>query len=642
MGRPVMLSNNSMVVGLNEQGLVHDFYYPYVGQENLTTARSVHHKIGVWVDGQFSWLDSAEWKINVNFEDSALISNIVAEHSSLALKLNFSDFVDCQFNAFCRSIEVTNLASTPRDIRLFFHQVFQISSEGRADTALFVPRGSYIFDYKGHCSLLIYACDGSGQPFDQFAVGNYAIEGKAGTYVDAEDGELSGNLVEHGGVDSVIRCRLNIPANRTESINYWVIADDSQTDAEKTHNILLSSFLKRKEATRAHWQNWLAIADKKASIPQPNKAIFNKSLMIIKAHIDKRGGIIASCDSSIYNYGRDYYTYVWPRDGALTILPLIDLGYFEEAKHFFDFCVDTMHPDGYMMHKYQPDRAIGSTWHPLMHQNHPELAIQEDETASVIYALTYYIEQSGDDELADKLYPRFIKPCADFMSRYIDEGTNLPHASYDLWEERFGTHAYTVLAVHAALERSADLADQIGQKTDAEAWRQTALRIKDGLVLFTNPESGVFRRSVNLDNDGNLTFDETPDSSTGYAMLMFGDKAVSKDQIKLTYESIINNLYNATPSGGVIRYTGDSYFLADGKYPGNPWHICNLWLAQYLIKADRLELADKVIDWTTSHASQSGTLSEQIAAEGERQVGVSPLVWSHAELVYTLMLLAKK
>jgi hypothetical protein len=42
--------------GLNEKGLVHDFYYPYVGLENLTTARMQPHHIGVWVDGDFSWI----------------------------------------------------------------------------------------------------------------------------------------------------------------------------------------------------------------------------------------------------------------------------------------------------------------------------------------------------------------------------------------------------------------------------------------------------------------------------------------------------------------------------------------------------------------------------------------------------------
>ena len=36
MGRPVVLSNGQLFVGLDEHGLVHDFYYPYVGLDNLT------------------------------------------------------------------------------------------------------------------------------------------------------------------------------------------------------------------------------------------------------------------------------------------------------------------------------------------------------------------------------------------------------------------------------------------------------------------------------------------------------------------------------------------------------------------------------------------------------------------------------
>ena len=44
MGRPVVLSNGQLFVGLDENGLVHDFYYPYVGLENLTNARSASTK----------------------------------------------------------------------------------------------------------------------------------------------------------------------------------------------------------------------------------------------------------------------------------------------------------------------------------------------------------------------------------------------------------------------------------------------------------------------------------------------------------------------------------------------------------------------------------------------------------------------
>jgi GH15 family glucan-1,4-alpha-glucosidase len=61
MARPVVLSNGQLFVGLDENALVHDFYYPYVGLENLTNARSLQHKIGVWVDGVFSWTDDGTW-----------------------------------------------------------------------------------------------------------------------------------------------------------------------------------------------------------------------------------------------------------------------------------------------------------------------------------------------------------------------------------------------------------------------------------------------------------------------------------------------------------------------------------------------------------------------------------------------------
>ena len=39
------------------------------------------------------------------------------------------------------------------------------------------------------------------------------------------------------------------------------------------------------------------------------------------------------------------------------------------------------------MHKYQPDCAIGSTWHPLVHGKNTELAIQEDETAATLFMI---------------------------------------------------------------------------------------------------------------------------------------------------------------------------------------------------------------------------------------------------------------
>src|SRR5665213_2883973 len=90
MARPVVLSNGQVFVGLDENGLVHDFYYPYVGLDNLTNARSSQHKIGVWVDGQFSWTDDGTWQISVDLEDDALISNVQMKSDKLGITIDLS------------------------------------------------------------------------------------------------------------------------------------------------------------------------------------------------------------------------------------------------------------------------------------------------------------------------------------------------------------------------------------------------------------------------------------------------------------------------------------------------------------------------------------------------------------------------
>jgi GH15 family glucan-1,4-alpha-glucosidase len=158
------------------------------------------HRIGIWTDGAFSWLDDGSWSGVVDFEDKKLVSSIALHNENLGLRLHMSDFVDANHDIFARELTITNLKDGQRDVRVFFHQVFQISALGRADTVMYVPEGPYMLDYKGRCSILAYAETQDGIPFDQYAAGNAGIEGKEGTFRDAEDGELSMSPVEHGGV----------------------------------------------------------------------------------------------------------------------------------------------------------------------------------------------------------------------------------------------------------------------------------------------------------------------------------------------------------------------------------------------------------------------------------------------------------
>lgn len=642
MGRAVVLSNGQTFVGLDENGLVHDFYYPYVGLENLTTARSMHHKIGIWVDGTFSWIDDETWDTTIDFEESALISKISLHSEELGITLAFRDFVDTEYNAFIRRIRISNETGSKRDIRLFMHQVFQISRAGRADTAMYVPDDNYILDYKGRCCLLIAGKTIDGSDFDQYAVGNYGIEGKAGTFQDAEDGELSDNPVEHGGVDSVIRFRNVTEPRSSFGVDYWIVGAASQSDAQVAHTYLkYYSLEERLEHTRQYWKRWLSPAQNQLqALPEKLQALTEKSLLIVKAHCDARGSVLASGDSSIFNYGRDYYCYCWPRDAAYAIWPLIRMGIYEEAKRFFYFARDTMHHDGYLMHKYQPDRAIGSTWHPLVHGRAKELAIQEDETAIVIYMIGEYYRYSQDKVLVADLYNSFIKPCADFLANYVDEATGLPHASYDLWEQKFLTTTYTTATVIAGLETAADLAGIADHPADAVFWKEAASTMKSNLDTFYHPD-GYFRKGFLLQPDGSLKHDDVIDISNLFGPFMFAQLDNSDPRLISTLQKVEKTLLGTSPIGGVIRYEHDGYFLTKQQYPGNPWIVCTVWLAQYYQRLGRTKEATELLKWSVDRAYISGVLSEQFDPETGIAVSVTPLVWSHAELINTVLDMSK-
>lgn len=639
MGRPVVLSNGQLFVGLDESGLVHDFYYPYVGLENLTNARSSQHKIGVWVDGDFKWIDDGTWDTQIDFETDALISDIKLHNHDLLVTLEFSDYIDTENNSLIRHITVTNEAEVERDIRIFMHQVFQLSDSGRADTALYVPDDHYILDYKGRYCLLIGGKYADGQDFDQYAVGNYGIEGKAGTYLDAEDGELSENAVEHAGVDSVIRFRKRLRGHESTAIDYWIVAASSQSDAQATHLAYKHQPMdSRLRHVRQYWQNWLGGGE--IAIPNFHQRSLQHSLLIVKAHCDERGSVLASGDSSIFNYGRDYYCYCWPRDAVYALWPLVRLGHFEEAKQFLQFARDTMHKDGYLMHKYQPDRAIGSTWHPLVHGRRKELAIQEDETACVVFMIGEYLEASGDTKFVESLYHNFIVPAANFMAKFIDQETGLPHASYDLWEEKFLTSTYTVCTVIAGLETASKLAKHLEFPDDSMRWQRAADGIRDNLDKLCHKD-GYFIKGLLLKEDGTIDYDTTLDISNLYGPYMYAGLALTDPRLQETVKQIEQRLLNQSPAGGVIRYENDNYFLTKPEFKGNPWIVCSLWLAQYYATAGLIDKSKALLDWALSRELPSGVLSEQFDPESGSPLGVTPLVWSHAEMVNTLLDLSK-
>lgn len=644
MARPVILSNGELHVGINAFGEVHDFYFPYVGFENHSAGKSLRHHIGVWAEGRISWLDDkGAWEFHFSYPHDALIGHIVAKNHDLGIMLEFDDTVDAEFSAFMRNVHIINMRDEQRDVRLFFHQAFVIGdARSYTDTAQYLPDANAILHYRGRRAFVISAQDDDGNVFDQYSVGLFGIEGREGTFRDAEDGELSMSSVEQGRVDSTIRFKFLLEPHSSGRVHYWVACGTSTREALYVHKQLVAQSVHRRlDVTVKWWHNWLkptkAVADK---IDPAHREQFIRSAMIIKAHIDKRGAVIASTDSSMLNYWRDAYAYCWPRDGAYVLWPLIRMGYKDEPYRFFEFCRRGLNAGGFLMHKYRADGALGSSWHPYVHSDGVVAPpIQEDETALTLFVFSQFYHVSGDESLLKEFYEPMVLPMADFLASYIDRRTNLPKPSYDLWEETFLTTTYTTAVTYAALLAAADLAEIRKDNDSAVKWRAVADDIHDAAHKHLyNSSRQAFFKGITVSGDGTIVPDETIDMSSIFGAFMFGLFPVHSSETKAAMQTALETFkFDIKSHPGLPRYEHDGYLKRNDSDEPNWWFNTSLWLAQYYLEHDRHEDADAIVSWVRDCAWPTGMLSEQIDPITRKETSLSPLCWSQAEYLSTLL-----
>jgi GH15 family glucan-1,4-alpha-glucosidase len=640
MSRPIVLSNGELHVGINGYGMVHDLYFPYVGFENHSAGKNLRHHIGVWVDGKISWLYSDEWQFTFRYPHNALIGHVIAKNDNIGIVLEFDDFVDAHISAFIRNIHVVNLWGENRELRIFMHQAFIIGdSRSNTDTAQYLPDSNAVLHYRGRRAFVVSG-DYNGKSFDQHTIGLFGIENKKGTYADAEDGELSCNDVEHGRVDSTIRFLINVDANSSQRLHYWIAAGTNSSQALKIHRKIqdegVNYFMNR---TSDWWNEWLEPAYEVLDlIDADHKVMFIQSLMILKSQIDKHGAIIASTDTSMLNYSRDAYAYSWPRDGAYVIWPLIRLGYKHEALNFFQFTKRGLHPDGYLMHKYRADGALGSSWHPYVHENGVvSPPIQEDETALPLFMFALYYQLHPDISLIKEFYRDMVVPMADFLADFVDRTTGLPKPSYDLWEEKFSTSTYTTAVTFAALNAASDLASSANDHDNAVKWRVAATEIQHAAHKYLyNENRKSFYHSVNI-IDNQMIKNDVIDSSSSYGAYTFGLFAADSEEIKNSFNTLNEVFGVCDDKPGLPRYENDQYRRASSDAPSNYWYIASLWLAQYHIDNDKKDKAKFILDWVRVHSLKTGVMGEQIDPISHRIVSPAPLTWSHAEYITTIL-----
>lgn len=642
MSKQLALGNGNILVNLDQLGQVRDFYFPYVGLENQVGGHFVH-RIGVFADGVLSWLSDGEWKIVVESEALVLAGSIRAVNSRLGVSLTISDLVYNEKNIFLRRVVVKNTRpDAGRTIVVFFNQQFEMYESHMAHTVYYDPLRKVIIHYRNRRAFLINA-QIEGRGFDDYSTGVFGAEGKEGTHKDAEDGVLSKNNIEHGQVDSVIGLSAPYQPLEEKLVYYWAAVGDSIGDIGVLNDYTLEHGPGHLiETTRDFWKAWVTRQNFNFHGLEPAVVgLFQKSLLVMRAHVSGNGAIIASGDSNVLQKGKDTYCYVWPRDAAITALALSEAGDTHVAKLFFSFCDRVISADGYFMHKYSPDGSLGSSWHPWLRDGQFQLPIQEDGTALILHTLWRYYEISKDLEFIESIYNSLIKLTADFLVLYRDERTGLPKPSYDLWEERFGVTTFTSSSVAGGLRAAAKFAGLLGKKKSEVIYEEAAESVRRAILEHLyDATTGRFCKLLWFTHD-ELRYDMTVDASTAHGLSAFGIlppddprlvKEVSETEARLT----------ASPGiGGLARYQNDAYQRIDGANPGNPWFITTLWFAQHAIRAARSEAdlssVKERLRWCARYATHSGLLSEQLNPLTGEQLSVSPLVWSHAEFVRTII-----
>jgi GH15 family glucan-1,4-alpha-glucosidase len=641
-----------MAIGLNQFGMVHDFYFPYVGLENHSSERASRHRVGLFVEGAMHWLSDGSWKIKQQYIPGRLIGRTVATNEWLGFSIEFEDFVDHELPVFARNIHVINLSGHPRQAKLFMHQAFIIgeAADGH-DTAQYLPPmngdSEAILHYKGRRAFLISGENtANGRNFDSFSIGHFGQFGddkSDGVWRDAEDGVLARNPVERIQTDSILEYDLSVAAHDSTRVYYYLAAGKSANEARRTLDKFTRDGLPaRLMKTDQYWRKWIAPAKAAAEVrvAPEYREHFLTSLLILKAMMDRHGAITASLDTEMLKYTRDAYVDCWPRDASYALWAFLRLGYFDEIQQFFRFARDVISDKGFFWQMYRPDATIGPNSHAYVHDG-GEVAppIQADETATTLFLFAKTVQtavKAGDKiENWRELYEQLGRPMADFLSDYIDPLTKLPRPSYELWEVRYQTTTYTTAVTFGALVAAAELAELFGETSSVIKWQNAASEIQSNADVLWNADRNYFYRGYWRYVNGQFDYDATIDASAFYGAFAF--HLFDQDKLATAFKTLTERFYIRDNNVGLPRFEGDDYNRADASSDGNPWFITSFWLAQYEAGRGRTALAKKVLDWANGQMTRTNVLPEQVSPIDGRILSAAPLSWSHAEFINTCL-----
>jgi GH15 family glucan-1,4-alpha-glucosidase len=382
-------------------------------------------------------------------------------------------------------------------------------------------------------------------------------------------------------------------------------------------------------ATEAFWIEW---AGRDTSHGEWDEAVM-RSLITLKAlTYAPTGGIVAAPTTSLPEQiggTRNWdYRYCWLRDATLTLLALMNAGYYSEARAWRDWLLRAAAgapAQAQIMYGIAGERRLPELevpWLPGYEGSRPVRIgngahgqLQLDVFGEVMDALHQARAGGLQAREADWAFQRALLEYLETVWNEPDQG---------MWEVRGPAQHFTYSKVMAwvALDRGIRNAESLGTDCPLERWRVLRKRIHEEVCARAfDPARMSFVQSYgSTELDASLLLIPT----TGF--LPAEDPRVLGTIAAVERELVVD--------GFVLRYNTST--TNDGLPPGEGAFLaCTFWLADAYALTGRLDAARQLFERLLSLRTDLGLLSEEYDVTSTRLVGNFPQAFSHIALVTT-------
>lgn len=386
------------------------------------------------------------------------------------------------------------------------------------------------------------------------------------------------------------------------------------------------------QQTIAQWQAFAA----RCPDVGPYTHLVRRSLLTLKAMTyAPTGGMVAAVTTSLperVGGERNWdYRYCWLRDATMTLLALMNLGYFDEAQAWREWLLRSVagNPEQMqIMYGLAGERDLPEfslPWlagyehsRPVRVGNAASEQLQLDIYGELADAMTQAIKGGLPRHPRSSAIARLILPYVESIWHEPDEG---------LWEVRGGRQRFVHSKVMAwvAFDRAASLAETTEEDRErGRHYRRVAEQIRAEVCARGMDPSGQHFVQA---------YGSTELDASLLQIALTGFLPADDPRFLRTLEQVEQRLLR---NGLLLRYDSDS--CSDGLTPGEgTFLVCSFWLADVYVLLGRQQDAQTLYERLTGLCNDVGLLAEQYDPVGKRMLGNFPQAFSHVGIINTAL-----